>query len=70
MLILDCPVLKDTSEYTGIDRVFEFIKSICLEQEILKLFSESCVINILLKNNTKLKVSMDNICEAVLTYVI
>ena len=38
ILTLDYPLLKDISEYTGIDKIFEFIKSIGLEQKFLKLF--------------------------------
>lgn len=36
ILNLDYPVLKDISKYTGIDRIFEFINSIYLEQKFLK----------------------------------
>jgi len=70
ILNLDYPVLKDISEYTGIDRIFEFIKSIYLEQKFLKLFPADYVTNILSKNNRNWKESMDNICETVFTYVI
>lgn len=67
---LDYPLLKDISEYTGIDRIFEFIKSICLEQKFLKLFPAGYITDILSKNNMNWKESMDNICETVLTYMI
>lgn len=70
ILTLDYPLLKDISEYTGIDKIFEFIKSIGLEQKFLKLFPEDYVINILSKDNRKWKESMDNICEIVFTHVI
>lgn len=69
ILTLDYPVLRDISEYTGIDKVFEFIKAIGLEQKFLKLFPEGYVINILSKSNRNWKESMDNICETVFTYV-
>lgn len=65
----DYPVLKDISEYTGIDRIFEFIKSVCLEQKFLKLFPAGYVTSILSKNDRNWKESMDNICETVFTYV-
>lgn len=70
ILTLDYPVLKDISEYTGIDQIFEFIKSIGLEQKFLKLFPAGYVTNILSRNNRDWKKSMDNICETVLIYVI
>lgn len=46
-MTLDYPLLKDISEYTGIDKIFEFIKAIGLEQKFLKLFPAGYVINIL-----------------------
>ena len=70
ILTLDYPLLKDFSEYTGIDKIFEFIKSIGLEQKFLKLFPAGYVINILSKDNRNWQESMDNICEIVFTHVI
>lgn len=70
ILCLDYPILKDISAYTGIDRIYEFIKSICLEQKFLKLFPTDYVINILSKNNKNWKESVNNICEIVFSYVI
>ena len=69
ILTLDYPVLKDISGYTGIDKIFEFIKSISLEQKFLKLFPAGYVTNILSKINGHWKESMDNICETVFAYV-
>ena len=70
ILTLDYPLLKDISEYTGIDKIFEFIKAIGLEQKFLKLFPAGYVINILSKDNRNWQESMDNICEIVFTHVI
>lgn len=70
ILTLDYPLLKDISEYTGIDKIFEFIKSIGLEQKFLKLFPAGYVINILSKDNRNWQESMDNICEIDFTHVI
>lgn len=69
ILTLDYPLLKDISEYTGIDKIFEFVTSIGLEQKFFKLFSVGDVTNILSRINRNWKESMDNICETVLTYV-
>ena len=70
ILTLDYPLLKDISEYTGIDKIFEFIKAIGLEQKFLKLFPAGYVINILSKYNRNWQESMDNICEIVFIHVI
>ena len=70
ILTLDYPLLKDISGYTGIDKIFEFIKAIGLEQKFLKLFPAGYVINILSKDNRNWQESMDNICEIVFTHVI
>ena len=70
ILTLDYPILKDISKYTGIDKIFEFIKAIGLEQKFLKLFPAGYVINILSKDNRNWQESMDNICEIVFTHVI
>lgn len=70
ILTLDYPLMKDISEYTGIDKIFEFIKSIGLEQKFLKLFPAGYVINVLSKHNRNWKESMDNICEIVFIHVI
>lgn len=69
ILTLDYPVLKDISGYTGIDKIFEFIKCIGLEQKFLKSFPAGYVTNILFKIDRNWKESMDNICETVFTYV-
>ena len=70
ILTLDYPILKDISKYTGIDKIFEFIKAIGLEQKFLKLFPAGYVINVLSKDNGNWKESMDNICEIVFIHVI
>ena len=63
-------MLKDISRYTGIDKIFVFIKCIGLEQKFLKSFPAGYVTNILFKIDRNWKESMDNICETVFTYVI
>lgn len=69
MVSLDYPVLKDISAYTGIDKIYEFIQCICLEQKFLKLFSVDYVKDVLAKHDRHWKESMDNICERVLADV-
>lgn len=70
ILTLDYPVLKDISGYMGIDKVYEFIVCIYLEQKFLHIFLGDYIINILLKYNRKYKDMIENICEIVFTAVI
>ncbi len=69
ILTLDYPVLRDISEYTGIDKIYAFMQCIALEQKFLKLFPADYVRNILSKNNSRWQESIENICETVLIYV-
>ena len=70
ILTLDYSILKDISEYTGIDKIFEFILCIRLEQKFLSRFSEAFVIKMLSKNNGQYRQMVDNICEIVLMVLI
>lgn len=70
ILTLDYPILKDLSDCTGIDKIFEYIKCISLEQKFLKRFPDENVIKILSKNDKCWKESFDNICEIVFTYMV
>lgn len=70
ILTLDYPVLKNISVYTGIDKIYEFIMCIFLEQKFLNLFPEDYVINILSKYNKQYKEMVENICEIVFMSVI
>ena len=66
ILILDYPVLKDISEYTGIDKIYEYIRCIYLEQEFLGVFPREYVTGVL----SKYKDEIGNLCEIVLIDVI
>ena len=66
ILTLDYPILKDISEYTGIDKIFEYILCVRLEQKFLSRFSEAFVIKILSKYDGQYRQMIDNICEIVL----
>ena len=65
ILTLDYPILKDLSEYTGIDKIFEYILCVRLEQKFLSRFSEAYVIKILSKYDGQYRQMIDNICEIV-----
>ena len=69
ILTLDYPVLKDISVYTGVDKIYEFLKCISLEQKFLGKFSENYIRTILAKYDEHYKEMIDNICEVVLLSV-
>lgn len=69
ILTLDYPVLMDISEYTGIDKIYEYVLCIQLEQKFLSNFSSEYVKEILFKYDKQYKLLIDNICEIVLMHV-
>lgn len=70
ILTLDYPILKDISKYSGIDKIYEYIKCISLEQTFLSKFTEGYVISTLYQYYHYDRDSIDNICEIVLRKVI
>ena len=70
ILTLDYPILVDLSEYTGIDRIYDYILCIQLEQKFLNKFSSEYVMEILSKYDKQYRLIIDNICEIVLMNVI
>lgn len=70
ILTLDYPVLKDLSGLAGIDRIYEFIRCICLEQKFLRIFPKERVITLLLQNNAMYRDTPDNICEPLFLFLI
>lgn len=69
VITLDYPVLKDISDHSGIDRIFEFIRCIRLEQEFLSAFPATCVTGWLKKYNREYRETADNICETMLGFL-
>ena len=65
ILTLDYPVLKDISGYTGIDKIYEYIRCIYLEQEFLGVFPREYVTGVL----SRYKDEIGNLCELVLADV-
>lgn len=65
ILTLDYPVTRDLSEYTGIDRIYEYIKCIRREQNFLRTFSEDYVVNILRSYSNEYQDMVENIYEIV-----
>lgn len=62
ILTLDYPVLKDISPYSGVDKIYEFIHCIFLEQNFLNKFSETEIRRIL----AGCQGLTENLCEIVL----
>lgn len=65
ILTLDYPVLRDISKYTGVDKIYEFLQCIHLEQIFLNKFPKQYVKKILMKNSGQYEEMADNICEVV-----
>lgn len=70
ILTLDYPLLLDISQYTGIDKIHDFVLCIQVEQKFLKKFSSSFIMKILSKYNKNYKTMIDNLCEVVLMNVV
>lgn len=70
ILTLDYPILVDLSEYTGIDKIYDYILCIQMEQKFLNKFSSEYVMEILSKYDKQYRLIIDNICEIVLMNVI
>lgn len=70
ILTLDYPVLRDISGYAGIDRIYEFLRCICLEQRFLKQFPEEYVVSVLKRYSNDYEEILENLCEIVLTSIV
>ena len=70
ILTLDYPILMDISEQTGIDKIYDFLFCIQLEQIFLNKFPSAYVMEILSKYDKQYKLMIDNLCEIVLVNVI
>lgn len=70
ILTLDYPVLIHNPEHTGIDKIYDFVGCIQLEQKFLNRFSLEYVQEVLFKYDKQYKIIIDNLCEIVLMNVI
>ncbi|MBD5460193.1 MAG: hypothetical protein HDR26_04520 [Lachnospiraceae bacterium] len=69
IVTLDYPVLRNLSACSGIDKIYEYIQCIRLEQAFLTLFPEDQVIQILSESNEDYRDMAENLCEALLTHL-
>jgi len=65
ILSLDYPVLQDLSEYEGIDRIYEYLVCIRLEQGFLRKFPEGYVVNALAGRDDFYQDMVGNLCGIV-----
>lgn len=70
ILTLDYPVLEDLSGDTGIDKIYNFIVCIQVEQRFLNGFPPETVRQILYRYDKRYGRMIDNLCEIVLAGVI
>ena len=70
IVTLDYPVMKDLSGYSGIDRIYEFIRCIRMEQEFMNRYDSDYVKSVLRKSHSRYEDMMDNICEIFFAAVI
>lgn len=66
LLTLDYPVLRELCNLEGIDRIYEYLRCIQLEQRFLGKMKREFVIQCLVKYNSSYKNMVDNLCPAVL----
>lgn len=70
ILLMDYPLLKNLSGYTGIDAVYEYVKCIRTEQRFLQRFPDMYVIDVLSAYSAEYEELFENICGIVLSDVI
>lgn len=66
ILTLDYPVLANNPEHTGIDRIYDYLLCIQLEQKFLQKFPFEHVIRVLFEYHATYEEEIDNLCEIVL----
>lgn len=70
ILTLDYPVLMDISEHIGIDKIYNFVLCIQLEQKFLNVFPYEFVVEILARYDKKYEFIIENVCEIVLMNIL
>lgn len=70
ILSLDYPILTDLSKETGIDRIYDYLQCIELEQRFLRRFPESYVTQVLTRFNPQYRMMIENLSEIVLADVV
>ncbi len=68
ILTLDYPVLKDLSESRGVDKVYEYLKCIHMEQRFLGRIKEETVREVLSEYENEYEDMVENLCEILFMY--
>lgn len=69
-LTLDYPILEDLHQYSGIDRVYQYVKDITLEQKFLKQYDSAYVMELLNAYSGDYAEMLENIPSIVFTNTI
>ncbi len=69
ILTLDYPVLCDLSGYSGIDKIYEYIACIRLEQRFLRAFPREYILDTLREYDNAYEDIIGNLCEIMLAAV-
>lgn len=69
LLTLDYPVLKDLSGYQGVEKIYEFLICIHMEQRFLHAFPDAYIREVLARYDTLYEDMAENVCEVVLSSV-
>ena len=70
IITLDYPVLKDLSEFEGIDKIYEYLICIQIEQQFLSQLPKEFVERALKSQGIPARDQMDNLCETVISFII
>lgn len=70
ILTLDYPVLSDLAGYTGIDKIYEFLACIRLEQKFLRVFPRDYVLDELRRYDTSCNDMINNLCDIMLESIV
>lgn len=70
IIILNYPVLKEGFEDTGVDKIWNFLVSVNLEQKFLHSFPKEELLHIFQKYDVAEEASTENLCEIILITVI
>ena len=66
ILTLDYPILKNLQSKQGIDRIYDYLQCIELEQKFLKQFPREYVVEVLEEYSSDYRFMIENLCEIML----
>ena len=69
ILTLDYPVLSVCAEHSGIEKIYDYLSCICLEQKFFKRFPDRYIRNVLRAYSRDYEALFENLCEILLTHL-